>query len=262
MSDTGSISASHKLVKSWTVGSAKILVFDGRDAMAGAAAEAIARQIRVLAQTKPVVRMIFAAAPSQAEVLSKLCNMPDIPWSQVTAFHMDDYLGIAPQAPQRFANWLDHHLFKKVNFKSVHRIASSGASEDICTSYAELLSEAPIDIVCLGIGVNGHIAFNDPPVADFDDPQIVKVVELDDICRQQQVDDECFAKLSDVPTHAVTLTVPTLLSAGALYCIVPGAHKRAAIKAALETPISTSCPASILRKHQNSILFLDPEAAP
>jgi len=230
--------------------------------MADAAAEAIARQIREVAQTKPNVRMIFAAAPSQAEVLSKLSEIPDIPWGQVTAFHMDDYLGIAPQAPQRFANWLERHLFSEISFGSVHHIASSGTPEEICTSYAELLSEAPIDIVCLGIGVNGHIAFNDPPVADFEDPQIVKVVELDDICRKQQVDDDCFVKLSDVPTHAVTLTIPTLLSANAMFCVVPGAHKKAAITAALEGPISTSCPASILRKHQNSMIFLDPETAP
>lgn len=262
MSFSERFTAPNKPAKNWSVGSAEVLVFSSRDTMTAAAAEVIARQIKKVAQIKSVVRMIFAAAPSQVETLSKLCEMPDIPWSQVTVFHMDDYLDITPQAPQRFANWLEHHLFNKVRFGSVHRIPNSGAPDDICTSYAELLSEAPIDIVCLGIGVNGHIAFNDPPVADFDDPQIVKVVELDDVCRQQQVDDNCFERFADVPTHAVTLTIPTLLSANAMYCIVPGAHKRPAVKEALENPISTACPASILRKHQNCSIFLDPEANP
>lgn len=262
LNNSGSWATTNIPVKSWTVGASNIMAFDSRDAMACAAAGAIARQIKKVAQTKSVVRIIFAAAPSQTETLSKLCDMDDIPWGQITAFHMDDYLDIAPEAPQRFANWLETHLFSKVGFGSVHRIASSGTPEEICNAYAALLCEAPIDIVCLGIGVNGHIAFNDPPVADFDDPQRVKVVELDDVCRQQQVDDDCFAKYSDVPTHAVTLTIPALTSADAMFCVVPGAHKKAAIKAALEGPISISCPASILRKHRNSFIFLDPKANP
>ena len=130
---------------------------------------------------------------------------------------MDDYVGLPSNAPQRFANWLDKHLFSQVPMGAVHRIASVGDTSDICHMYSEQLATAPIDIVCLGIGVNGHIAFNDPLVADFNDPVSVKVVALDQICRQQQVDDKCFTSIDDVPSHAITLTVPRLMDAAALF---------------------------------------------
>ena len=230
--------------------------------MAKAAARAIAAEICRVSQVKPKVRMVFAAAPSQSDVLDILTAMPELPWDQVVAFHMDDYLDLPEDAPQRFANWLDAHLFSKVPLAEVHPIPASGAGDEICRSYAEKLAQAPIDIVCLGIGVNGHIAFNDPPVADFGDPCSVKVVELDATCRQQQVDDGCFGSIEDVPANAVTLTIPRLLEADALYCVVPGAHKREAVTAAIEGPLTTECPASILRSHPNCTLFLDREACP
>jgi glucosamine-6-phosphate deaminase len=250
------------LTARWTVGAADVLVFDSRSAMGDAAAHAVASQIKSVANAKGGVRMIFAAAPSQSGMLQTLTTMPGIPWELVTAFHMDDYVGLPADAPQRFASWLDSHLFSKVDLGEVHRIPCSGAAEEICNSYNKILTEAAIDIVCLGIGVNGHIAFNDPPVADFNDPLGVKVVELDQICRQQQVDDDCFNTIEDVPSHAITLTIPHLLSADALFCVVPGAYKRNAVKAALAGPVSIECPASILRTHQNCTMFLDPEADP
>ena len=247
----------------WTVGRANVMVFRGRAAMAKAAADAIARRICDVARGKPHVRMIFAAAPSQSDVLDNLTASLGVPWNQVVAFHMDDYLDLPSEAPQRFANWLENHLFSKVSLGETHRIpAKGGVPDKICEAYAAQLAEAPIDIVCLGIGVNGHIAFNDPPVADFDDPLAVKVVELDEICRQQQVDDACFASIEDVPERAITLSIPRLLNAGALFCVVPGAHKRHAVKSALEGPVTTACPASILQTHANCTLFLDPEANP
>lgn len=251
-----------KLNTRWSVGSADVLVFDDRAAMGRVAAAAIAHQIRQVVQSTGRARMVFAAAPSQLEVLDALTRLADIPWQQVTAFHMDDYVGLPAEAPQRFANWLDTHLFSKLPFKEVNRIPAIGDAEEICRMYAAKLAELPIDIVCLGIGVNGHIAFNDPPVADFNDPYSVKVVELDQICRQQQVDDDCFVALEDVPPQAITLTIPRLLAADALFCVVPGAHKRRAVKAALEGPVVTDCPASILRTHSDCTLFLDEEANP
>ena len=157
---------------------------------------------------------------------------------------------------------LEQHLFSKVPFGAVHRIPGQGSAEEICRAYAAALAEAPVDIVCLGIGVNGHIAFNDPPVALFDDPLDVKQVKLDEICRQQQVDDGCFATLAEVPRRAVTLTIPRLLAADALFCVVPGAQKRDAVRAALEGPVNTACPASILRRHPRVRLYLDQEANP
>lgn len=246
----------------WKVGNASVLVFDSRAAMGNAAADAIAQRIRAVAHDKGNVRIIFAAAPSQSDVLEALIRLDDIPWEQVSAFHMDDYVGLPASAPQRFANWLTSHFFSKVPLGEVHRIADTGNADDICHQYSQLLAKAPIDIVCLGIGVNGHIAFNDPPVADFNDPVSVKTVRLDQICRQQQVDDKCFASIDQVPAQAITLTVPTLMAAASLFCVVPGAHKRAAVKAALEGPVVTDCPASILKTHSDCTVFLDPEANP
>lgn len=250
------------LIARWIAGTANVQVFERRSEMGRAAAEATARQIRQVAKDKGSVRMVFAAAPSQTEFLQALREIADIPWQQVTAFHMDEYVGLPEAAPQRFASWLDDHLFSRVPLGTVHRISSTGDAGEICHSYSTQLNESPIDIVCLGIGVNGHIAFNDPPVADFNDIHTVKVVELDEICRQQQVDDGCFSTFDDVPTHAITLTIPALLSADTLLCVVPGKQKREAVKAALNGPISADCPASILRTHADCTVFLNSEANP
>lgn len=262
MSVVNEPSAIHRFVDQWTAGEAEVLVCDSRGDLGKIAAERIATEIRRVAQSQSNVRIIFAAAPSQTEVLEVLTSLPGIPWERVTAFHLDEYLGLESDAPQRFANWLDEHLFLKVPFGDVHRISSTAEPEDTCRNYAEKLAEAPIDIICLGIGVNGHIAFNDPPVADFDDPLSVKAVRLDDICRQQQVDDDCFDTFSEVPSRAITLTIPRIMAADTLFCVVPGKRKRAAVKAALEGPISTDCPASILKTHKGCTLFLDREANP
>ena len=245
-----------------TFGQAKAVVFRNKAAMAIAAANAIAVEMRRAALMKPSIRMVFAAAPSQSEVLNALTKIPNLPWDQVVAFHMDDYLELPAEAPQRFANWLESHLFSKVPLAKVNRIPTLGSPDEICQTYADKLAEAPIDIICLGIGVNGHIAFNDPPTAIFKDSLSVKVVELDDVCRQQQVDDGCFSSINAVPVRAVTLTIPRLLDASTLLCAVPGVHKRAAVQATVAGPLSTDCPASILRTHGNCTLFLDSEADP
>jgi glucosamine-6-phosphate deaminase len=235
--------------------------YASRDAMAAASAAAIAAAIRQLLARQPAVRMIFAAAPSQAEMLTALAAAGDIDWRRVTAFHMDEYVGLPARAPERFVSWLDRHLFDKVPFGAVHRIVPEPDPATTAARYTAALAEAPIDIVCLGIGVNGHIAFNDPPVADFADPEDVKIVALDDVCRQQQVDDKCFAQLGDVPGMAITLTIPRLLRAGRLFCVVPGASKRDAVREALYGPVTTACPASILRQ-ADCTLYLDAESDP
>lgn len=206
--------------------------------------------------------MIFASAPSQADVLAALVSEPGIDWRRVTGFHMDEYIGLDEDDPERFANWLDEHVFSKVPLAAAHRIRPGDDPASTARDYAELLAEAPIDIVQLGIGVNGHIAFNDPPVADFDDPLDAKVVTLDHQCRQQQVDDGCFATILEVPRQAITLTVPRLMRADRLFCIVPTRAKRAAVDAALNGPVSTDCPASILREHPDCTLYLDADADP
>jgi len=229
--------------------------------MGQAAGSAVEERINTLLSERDELRMVFAAAPSQNEVLAYLAQSDQIDWSRIVAFHMDEYIGLPADAPQRFANFLREKLFDQVSFKAVHLINGDDNPEQECQRYADLLAERPIDIVCLGIGENGHIAFNDPPVADFDDPKRVKVVELDTRCRQQQVNDGCFAALDAVPNQAITLTIPTLISGKHLYCVVPGPTKREAVDNTLNGPISTDCPASILRTHQNCQLYLDAESA-
>jgi glucosamine-6-phosphate deaminase len=243
-------------------GRMNVQVFENREMMGEMAARDIAAALRTALARQPTVRMIFAAAPSQAQMLAALCAAPDIDWARVTAFHMDEYIGLGRAAPERFAKWLDDNLFLRVPFGQVHRIIPEPDPAAAAARYAEMLSEGPIDFVCLGIGVNGHIAFNDPPVADFSDPLDVKIVTLDVECRQQQVDDECFATFDDVPEQAITLTVPRLLRAGRLFCVVPGRPKRDAVRATLHDPISTKCPATILREHAACTLYLDAESDP
>lgn len=230
-------------------------------AMGKAAGSEAAAVLRDALARGPGARVVFAAAPSQAAMLAELVAAPGIDWSRVTAFHMDDYFGLDAAAPQRFSNWLREHVFAHVGIAAFHAMPVELGAESACADYATLLSEAPIDLGLLGIGVNGHIAFNDPPVADFDDPVMVKAVELDRVCRQQQVDDGCFPNFDTVPTHALTLTVPALMAVRRIVCTVPGAHKAAAVARLLRGPIGTDSPATILRTHPDATLHIDREAA-
>jgi glucosamine-6-phosphate deaminase len=236
--------------------------FATRQEMGAVAAHEIAEDLRSRLASQDRVRMVFAAAPSQSDVLAALARAEGIDWARVEAFHMDEYVGLPENAPQRFGNWLGRHFFDLVALAKVHFMLPGAHAAATAREYSELLGAAPIDVIQMGIGVNGHIAFNDPPVARFDDPETVKIVDLDDVCRQQQVDDGCFAQFSDVPSQAITLTVPCLMSAARLFCMVPTQAKRAAVKAALEGPISTDCPASILRQHPACTLYLDQDADP
>jgi glucosamine-6-phosphate deaminase len=185
-----------------------VRIFDTRDELGKAAAMAVAETIRQLLATRPVINMVFAAAPSQNEFLAALIGQP-LDWDRINAFHMDEYLGLGPDAPQSFGYYLRTHLFEKVPFQSVHLFNGLAAHPQAeCQRYAALLEAHPTDILCLGIGENNHLAFNDPPVADFHDPAAVKIVSLDADCRQQQVNDGCFPTLADVPKQALTITIP------------------------------------------------------
>lgn len=239
----------------------EVLIFDTREEMGSAAGEAVIARLRELLDTKKEVNVIFAAAPSQLELLDTLRAGSGIAWERVNAFHMDEYIGLPRDAPQRFGNFLDRHLFDRLPFKQVNYLSAGDKTpEEASADYAALLQAYPPDMVCMGIGENGHIAFNDPPVADFNDSELVKMVELDAACRQQQVNDECFDTLDKVPLYALTLTVPALMSADYVYCVVPGKQKAKAIRDTLYGPISTDCPASILRTHPNAKLFVDQES--
>ena len=235
-------------------------IAESRIAMGAHAAADIAREIRACLEKQPGVRCIFAAAPSQSEMLAALREEKDIDWSRVTAFHMDEYLGLAIDAPQRFGLWLRRAIFDHLPFAAVHLIEPEDSPEQAAAGYAAKLNAAPIDIVCCGIGSNGHLAFNDPP-ADFEDPLTVKTVKLDRRCRQQQVDDGCFAALDDVPTHALTITLPGLLAGHAVFCTVPGAFKAEAVYRTLFNPINPMCPATALRQHPRCSLYLDRDSA-
>ena len=236
-------------------------VYATRADMGLAAGAAAAAHLRRLLAEKETVNVIFAAAPSQNEIIAALIAAEGIDWTRVNAFHMDEYIGLSADAPQGFGNFLDNCLFSRVPFRSVNRIdctASDPAAE--CARYTALLREFPTDLVCLGIGENGHIAFNDPGFAKFDDPETVKVVALDDVCRMQQVHDGCFASIDDVPTHALTLTVPTLAGAPHLVCTVPAPSKREAVAKTVLGPITDDVPATVMRMHPDCVMFCDADS--
>lgn len=226
------------------------------------AARTVAAKIRELQATKEQINIIFASAPSQNEFLSGLLLEKDIAWERINAFHMDEYANLPFDAPQSFGNFLKVRLFDKISLKSIHYLDGNAADLNAeCDRYGALLTEYPTDIVCLGIGENCHLAFNDPHVAFFNDPLIVKQVELDLACRQQQVNDGCFENFESVPTHALTITIPALLKSTYAFCIVPGEKKAEAIYHTIEDEIQELYPSTILRTHPNAILFIDKDSA-
>jgi len=244
--------------RTYSVDSLAVEIHGTRAELGQAAARAAAGHLRAILARQGSARVIFACAPSQDEFLAALAAEPGVAWKNVTAFHMDEYVGLRATDPASFRDYLRAQLSTKVNIGCIHEIAGDAADSGAeCLRYGALLQAAPIDLVCLGIGENGHVAFNDPPVADFNDPAWVKVVELDSQCREQHVNDGCFPSLNRVPRQALTLTVPALMSAARLVCVVPGQRKAPAVAATLQGPISTACPASVLRTHQGAKLYLD-----
>ena len=234
---------------------------DSRAEMGKLAAADCAETLRALLAEKETVSMIFAAAPSQNETLAALAAEPDIDWSRVIAFHMDEYVGLANDHPQSFGTYLREHVFSLLPFKAIYYIHGDAADPaEECARYGKLLADNPVDIVCLGIGENGHIAFNDPGVADFNDPYPVKLAELDDVCRMQQVHDGCFPTIDDVPTHAFTLTIPSLTHAKHLFCSGPAATKAEAVYRTCTEEITENCPATIMRRHDHAVMYVDPDS--
>lgn len=227
--------------------------------VAGAAAAAHLREM--LAEGREAA-VIFASAASQVECLAALRAEPGIDWPRVTAFHMDEYAGMAETHPASFRRFLREHLLDLVPLKVFYGLRGEAPDPGAeCRRYAALLAAHRPGLVILGIGENGHLAFNDPPVADFNDPLVVKEVELDAICRTQQVHDGAFARLDEVPATALTLTISALMAVPRAVAVVPGPTKKLAVRAALEGPIETGCPASILRRHPNAALYLDADSA-
>ena len=248
-------------MQEFTTGSLRVVISPIRSEMGVRAGEHAARAIQAAVARNGGARIILASAPSQNETLAALLASA-VDWSRVTIFHMDEYLGLPADHPQTFRAYQRERVLAKITPAAFHGIAGEKADAAAeCHRYAALLGQAAIDVCCLGIGENGHLAFNDPPVADFTDAALVKVVELDAECRQQQVNDGCFPTLAAVPTHAITLTIPALMSAREIICSVPGSRKAAAVKATMRDPITTACPATILRRHPNAALYLDGDSA-
>ncbi len=237
-----------------------VRVYGTRKEMGDAAGRDIARAMRELLAEKDEINMIFAAAPSQNETLAALVAEDGIDWTRVNAYHMDEYVGLDGDSPQSFSTYLKEHIFGLVPFRSVNCICGAADAESECARYGKLLADHPVDIVCLGIGENGHIAFNDPWVADFDDPVRVKAVPLDEVCRNQQVHDGCFPTLDDVPKFALTLTIPALTCAAHMFCSVPAATKRDAVRRTVNDDITIDCPATIMRKHPHAVLYCDADS--
>lgn len=238
-----------------------IKAYDAREEMGMEAAKDAAARINAIIKNKRNANAVFAAAPSQNEFLKYLRDY-DIDWNKIRAFHMDEYIGLQADAPQGFGRFLRKAIFSRVPFLEVNYLNGQAIDPEAeCERYSKLLTDNPPDIVFLGIGENKHLAFNDPMVADFNDPYKVKVVKLDSICRNQQVNDGCFEKIEDVPKIALTLTMSMIMSIPEAIIIVPGTTKKDAVRDTVSGNISTSCPASILRKHKSAVLYLDKDSA-
>ncbi len=249
-------------VKRLQFGSLKVEIHPSGKAAGLEAARAAAKAITKLAQTSDVVDVIFATGASQLAILDSLTSLENIPWSQVRGFHMDEYVGISKDHPASFRRYLRDRLTAKVHMKEFFEVEGDAPDqEQACRDYAQKLNAFPPQLCLLGVGENGHLAFNDPMVADFDDPVDVKVVRLDDICRNQQVKEGWFAAMNEVPEAAITLTIPTLLRVPKLIVSVPGTQKAKIVRSTLDGPLSTDCPATILRTHPDVTMYLDPESA-
>jgi glucosamine-6-phosphate deaminase len=247
---------------SFNVDQLQVKLFKNRQELGQDAARAVAGKINEISQKQDFVNIIFASAPSQNEFLEALAQESGIDWNRVRAFHMDEYMGLPADAPQSFGQYLKQRLFDRLPIREVFYIDGNAVDlQQECRRYSALLEQYPTDIVCLGIGENCHIAFNDPHVADFNDPDLVKQVQLDLTSRLQQVHDACFESLDQVPEYALTLTIPALVRAPYLFCMVPARHKAEAIYHTLVDAISEKYPATILRSHPGATLFIDQDSA-
>jgi glucosamine-6-phosphate deaminase len=243
-------------------GPAPVLVHRDVTELARAAAEQAATVLRAAVQARGVAHAMFATGNSQLAFVDALVTRsPDVPWRDVVVFHMDEYVGIGADHPASFQRWIRERIVVPASPGAAHYLEGLADPAAAAAHYAELLTHHPLDLCCLGIGENGHLAFNDPGVADFDDPLDVKVVELETACRQQQVNEGHFPDVASVPSHAITVTIPALVRAAHVMAIVPEARKAEPVQAALTGPVSTRCPASVLRTIPHVTIHLDVESA-
>jgi glucosamine-6-phosphate deaminase len=249
-------------VQSLQIENLKIEIYASRKEAGAAAAEAAAAELRRLSQMRESVGVIFATGASQLETLRALVKMPGLPWGRIGGFHMDEYVGIAADHIASFRHYMRHELTQRVPLRKFYEVDGNAPDPDkFCTEYADALRAANPQLCLLGIGENGHLAFNDPGVAGFNDPKDMKVVVLDEECKQQQVAEGWFGSIDEVPSQAMTLTIPALLRVPKLIVSVPGLRKARIVNRALHEPISTACPATILRTHPDATVYLDDESA-
>ncbi len=240
----------------------RVIVHADVAAMARAAADQAAEALRRAVSTRGVAHAMFATGNSQLAFVDVLVGATaDVPWSDVVVFHMDEYVGVGPDHPAGFQRWIRERIVERARPRAAYYLDGLNDPHAESRRYAGLLADHPLDLCCLGVGENGHLAFNDPPVADFADPVDVKVVTLDRGCRTQQVNEGHFPDYDSVPAQAITVTIPALLRAGRVLAVVPESRKAPPVLAALAGPVSTSCPASTLRTHANVTLHLDPASA-
>jgi glucosamine-6-phosphate deaminase len=250
------------LQRNFVAGGISAAVFGSKAGLAEAAAEKAAECIREAIARNGSARVVVATGNSQIGMMELLVRKPGIDWNAVDAFHLDEYVGLPDTHPASFRLWLRTRFADIVKPRSMEYLNGEAADlEAEILRYTNLLKARPIDVALIGFGENGHIAFNDPAVADFNDPATVKRVVLDDACRRQQVGEGHFPNIAAVPVEALTVTCPALMSARTLVCTVPDGRKAQAVKGAIEGEISTACPASIVRTHPKAFLFLDQESA-
>lgn len=248
--------------KSYRVGTLNVEVHPSGKAAAAAAARAAGRALVQLGKTRDSIGVIFATGASQLDTLDELTKIANLPWNKVSGFHMDEYIGISGDHFASFQRYLREKLTDKVPMKEFFAIDGRVTDVDkACREYADRLRSTNPQLCLLGIGENGHLAFNDPPVANFNDDVDIKVVQLDDLCRQQQTAEGWFSSVEQVPESAITLTIPTLFRVPKLILSVPGSRKAKIIRCTFKDPISTQCPATILRTHPDATIYLDPESA-
>ncbi len=244
-------------VQTFKVEKLQVQVYQSKLALADAAAVWVSALLDEALREKEKANLILATGASQFELVESLKKQA-IEWKRITVFHLDEYKDMSITHPASFRKYLKERILDEVQPAQVHLL--NGDSPDVeaeLKRYESLLAASEIDAACIGIGENGHIAFNDPAVADFHDPRLVKVVDLDEACRRQQLGEGWFPTLADVPTQALSLTIPAIMRCRAISCVVPDQRKAAAVRAALYGPIETACPASILRTHGHTKLFLD-----
>jgi glucosamine-6-phosphate deaminase len=243
-------------------GEATVQLHRDAEALARGAADEAADVLRAAVAARGIAHAMFATGNSQLAFVQKLVHETSgVPWSETVVFHMDEYVGVGPDHPAGFQRWIRRRITEPARPKAAFYVEGLGDPVGECARYAALLRQYPLDLCCLGIGENGHLAFNDPPVADFADPLDVKVVELDPACRAQQVNEGHFPDLDAVPAEAITVTIPALLRAGRVLAVVPEGRKAQPVHDALVGPIGTRCPASALRTVAHATIHLEPESA-